>query len=145
MIKDVTDPVRVANDLRPVLLKLARQVRRELHELDVTAGQVSILGHVSSRPGIGVGALAELEGVSPPRMSKVVQELRAAGFLSSERGTDRRRVGLEVTALGKSVLRSVKKRRTAWLAERLEQLEPDELDALEAAIEPLGKLLRAGR
>jgi DNA-binding MarR family transcriptional regulator len=144
MINPVTDSVAIANSLRPVLLKLSRQVRRELHELDVTAGQVSILGHVLSQPGVGVGALAELEGVSPPRMSKVVQELCTAGFLSRRRGTDRRRVGLEVTALGKSVLRSVKKRRTAWLAARLQELEPAELDALEAAIEPLSKLLRAG-
>jgi DNA-binding MarR family transcriptional regulator len=133
--------VRVANDLRPVLLKLARQVRRELHELDVTAGQVSILGDVSSRPGIGVGRLAELDGVSRPRMSKVVLELLARGFVESERGADRRRVGLAVTASGKQVLRSVRKRRTAWLAARLEQLDPAELEAVETAIPHLAKLL----
>jgi DNA-binding MarR family transcriptional regulator len=142
MMKTVTDPVVIANELRPVLLKLSRQVRRELHELDVTAGQVSILAHISNRPGIGVGALAELEGVSAPRMSKVVHELLAAELLTSERGTDRRRVGLEVTPRGSTVLRSVKKRRTAWLAARLERLEPEELEALEAAIEPLTKLLK---
>jgi DNA-binding MarR family transcriptional regulator len=142
MMKTVTDPVVIANELRPVLLKLSRQVRRELHELDVTAGQVSILAHISNRPGIGVGALAELEGVSAPRMSKVVHELLAAELLTSERGTDRRRVGLEVTQRGSTVLRSVKKRRTAWLAARLERLEPEELEALEAAIEPLTKLLK---
>jgi DNA-binding MarR family transcriptional regulator len=141
-MKTVTDPVVIANELRPVLLKLSRQVRRELHELDVTAGQVSILAHISNRPGIGVGALAELEGVSAPRMSKVVHELLAAELLTSERGTDRRRVGLEVTPRGSTVLRSVKKRRTAWLAARLERLEPEELEALEAAIEPLTKLLK---
>ena len=141
-MKTVTDPVVIANELRPVLLKLSRQVRRELHELDVTAGQVSILAHISNRPGIGVGALAELEGVSAPRMSKVVHELHAAELLTSERGTDRRRVGLEVTPRGNTVLRSVKKRRTAWLAARLQRLEPEELEALEAAIEPLTKLLK---
>jgi DNA-binding MarR family transcriptional regulator len=142
MMKTVTDPLTVANDLRPVLLKLSRQVRRELHELDVTAGQVSVLAHILQRPGIGVGGVAALEGVSAPRMSKVVQELLAAGLVASERaGADRRRVGLSVTPLGDSVIRSVKKRRTAWLARRLERLEPAELDALEAALEPLAKLL----
>lgn len=143
MMNTVTDPVVIANELRPVLLKLSRQVRRELHELDVTAGQVSILAHISGRPGIGVGALAELEGVSAPRMSKVVHELLAEGLVTSERGTDRRRVGLAVTARGNTVLRSVKKRRTAWLAARLERLDPEELDALVDAIEPLTKLLKA--
>ncbi len=141
-MKTVTDPVTIANELRPVLLKLSRQVRRELHELDVTAGQVSILAQISSRPGIGVGALAELEGVSSPRMSKVVQELLATELVTSERGADRRRIGLEVTPRGDTVLRSVKKRRTAWLARRLQQLEPEELEALEAALGPLAKLLK---
>jgi len=39
------------------------------------------------------------------------------------------------------VLRSVRSRRTIWLAERLKGLSPDELARIEAAIEPLEKLL----
>jgi hypothetical protein len=35
----------------------------------------------------------------------------------------------------------VRARRTTWLAERLRGLDDDELEALERAIEPLGKLL----
>jgi hypothetical protein len=41
------------------------------------------------------------------------------------------------------VLRSVKSKRTAWLSARLRELEPDELDAIDAAIEPLMNLLGA--
>jgi DNA-binding MarR family transcriptional regulator len=137
----VTDPVTLANELRPVLLKLARHLRRELHELEVTSGQATAIALIGQHPGIGVGRLAELEGVSRPRMSKVVHELLARGFVESERGADRRRIGLAVTASGKQVLRSVRKRRTAWLAARLEQLEPAELEAVETAIPHLAKLL----
>jgi hypothetical protein len=36
----------------------------------------------------------------------------------------------------------VRSRRTAWLALRLRSLTPAELDAVEAAIEPLSRLLR---
>jgi hypothetical protein len=36
------DPVAVANRLRPVLLKLNRELRREIHSLGVTGGQVSL-------------------------------------------------------------------------------------------------------
>jgi len=39
------------------------------------------------------------------------------------------------------VLRRVRSRRTAWLATRLRGLSPGELDAIEAAIEPLSRLL----
>jgi hypothetical protein len=35
----------------------------------------------------------------------------------------------------------VKSRRTAWLAERMKHLSPDELRALDAAIVPLERLL----
>jgi hypothetical protein len=39
------------------------------------------------------------------------------------------------------VLRSVRSRRTIWLAERLKALSAAEITAVEAAIEPLEKLL----
>ena len=140
-MKTVTNPVTLANDLRPVLLKLSRQVRRELHELDVTAGQVSILAHIGNEAGIGIRGLARLEGVSQPRMSKVVQELLVAGLVHRYPGDDRRRVGLELTPRGAGVLRSVKRRRTAWLAGRLERLDPAELEQLDAAVPLLARLL----
>jgi hypothetical protein len=41
------------------------------------------------------------------------------------------------------VLKSVKSRRTAWLAARLKRLSPAELEALGAAIAPLSRLLEA--
>jgi DNA-binding MarR family transcriptional regulator len=98
---------------------------------------------VQQHPGIGAGGLAEREGVSRPRMSKVVQELLAAGLLVGERGSDRRRVGLELTPAGRAVLKSIRRRRNAWLASRLRNLDPDELDQLEAAIPLLAQLLEA--
>jgi hypothetical protein len=39
------------------------------------------------------------------------------------------------------MLRRVRDRRTAWLADRLDGLSPRELEAVEAAIEPLRGLL----
>jgi DNA-binding MarR family transcriptional regulator len=54
---------------------------------------------------------------------------------------DQRRVGISLTADGHKVLRSVKSKRTAWLSARLQQLEAEQLEALDAAIEPLAHLL----
>jgi DNA-binding MarR family transcriptional regulator len=140
-MKTVMDPVAVANELRPVLLKLARHLRRELHDLDVTSGQVALLVEIQKHPGIGITELAERERVSAPRMSKAVERLVSLGLTYRHRGLDRRRVGLEITPRGAAVLRSVKKRRTAWLADRLERLEPQEIAQLETALGPLAKLL----
>jgi DNA-binding MarR family transcriptional regulator len=74
-------------------------------------------------------------------MSKYVARLESDGLLRRAEGADRRRVGLSLTEEGERVLRSVRKRRTAWLAARLRGLTDPELDAVEAAIEPLARLL----
>src|ERR687886_789732 len=137
----VTDPVAVANSLRPILHKLSRHLRRETHSLDVTSGQVSLLAEIRRSPGIGVRELAAAERMSSPGMSKYVARLERAGLVRRTQTSDRRRVGLELTEEGQRVLRSVRSRRTAWLATRLRNLEPDELAAVDAAIEPLTRLL----
>lgn len=137
-----TDPVTVANRLRPVLLKLNRHLRREIHSLGVTGGQASLLFTIQRQPGIGVRELAALERMSAPGMSKYIARLEAAGLIDREASAkDRRRIGLRVSSEGERVLRSVKSRRTAWLAARLRNLSPDELDAVDAAIEPLQQLI----
>ena len=77
-------------------------------------------------------------------MSKYVARLEAAGLVRRTVGEDRRRVGLELTDEAQRVLRSVRSRRTAWLASRLKRLGDEEIEALEAAIEPLSRLLEDG-
>jgi DNA-binding MarR family transcriptional regulator len=136
------DPTVLANRLRPVLLQLNRQLRREIHSLGVTGGQVSLLVQIKYRPGIGIRELAALERMSVPGMSKFISRLEEAGLVQrAPVEGDQRRVGLTLTSAGQRVLRSVKSKRTAWLASRLRDLDPDELEAIDAAIEPLAHLL----
>jgi DNA-binding MarR family transcriptional regulator len=138
----VRSPVDVANRLRPVLLQLVRELRREVHPLGITGGQVSLLVQIKRKPQIGVRELAALERVSPAAMSGAVDRLERAGLISRRMdAADRRRQGLSVSAAGERVLRAVKRRRTAWLASRLERLSAEDLEALEAAVEPLMSLL----
>jgi DNA-binding MarR family transcriptional regulator len=137
-----TDTTAIANQLRPVLLKLNRELRREIHSLGVTGGQVALLVQIKYHPGIGIRELARLERVSVPGMSKFVARLEEAGLVErAPVAGDQRRVGLTLTADGHKVLRSVKSKRTAWLSARLRQLEPEQLEAIDAAIEPLAHLL----
>jgi DNA-binding MarR family transcriptional regulator len=136
------DPTVLANRLRPVLLHLNRQLRREIHSLGVTGGQVSLLVQIKYHPGIGIRELAALERISVPGMSKFISRLEEAGLVQrAPVEGDQRRVGLTLTPAGQRVLRSVKSKRTAWLASRLRDLDPDELEAIDAAIEPLAHLL----
>ncbi len=137
-----TDPVTVANRLRPVLLKLNRHLRREIHSLGVTGGQASLLFTIQRQPGIGVRELAALERMSAAGMSKYVGRLEAGGLIVREPSDeDRRRIGLRVSPEGERVLRSVKSRRTAWLAARLKELSEAELETVDAAIESLQELI----
>lgn len=138
----ISDPVTVANGLRPALLHLNRRLRRELAPLGITGGQAALLWAIRTNPGIGVRGLAGLEGVSAPAMSAYVDRLEAAGFVARRRSElDRRRVDLQVTESGLRILRSARSRRTAWLADRLRRLEPGELERVEAALPALNKLL----
>jgi len=136
------DTTELANRLRPVLLKLARELRREIHSLGVTGGQVSLLVAIKHSPGIGVRELAARERISVPGMSKFIGRLEQAGLVKGEPvAGDKRRVGLTLTTAGHRVLRSVRSKRTAWLAARLRTLDGEQLEALDAAIEPLTLLL----
>src|SRR5438876_11072579 len=108
MTNEVMDAVELANALRPVVLKINRELRRELHSIGVSAGQVSLLVQIRNSPGIGVSELAERERMSTPGMSGHVERLVKAGLVERTRdeGGDRRRVGLTVTSEGHNVLRS---------------------------------------
>ncbi len=144
MVSDVKETTAIANELRPVLLRLARELRREIHSLGVTGGQVSLMAAIKHEPGITASVLAERERVSAPAISNHLARLEAARLVARTRGdADRRRVGLALTSEGEKVLRSVRQRRTAWLSRRLEQLTDDERAAIDAAVEPLAKLLEA--
>ena len=142
MMLTTSDPVAVANGLRPALLHLNRRLRKELGPLGITGGQAALLWSIRSHPGLGVRALAELEGVSAPALSAYVDRLQAAGLVGRRRSTtDRRRVELEVTDAGERILRSARSRRTAWLAARLRRLDPEEIERIEAALPAFEKLL----
>ena len=144
MVQTVNDSLTIANELRPVLLWLSRHLRRESHELGLTAGQVTLLSTIQDRPGITAQELAVQQQISAPAMSGQLARLEEAGLVVRERGDDRRRMRLTVTSEGRRVLRTVRKRRNAWLAERLERLEPRERAAVQAAIGPLARLLEVG-
>jgi len=137
-------PQAIADDLRPVLLRLARELRKETEQLGITARQVTLLWLVKRSPGLSLAELAAEEGISPPAMSGHVDRLERAGLLERVRSDeDRRRVGLRLTEEGQRLLRRVRARRTTWLADRLSGLDNAELKAIESAIPALSRLLEA--
>jgi DNA-binding MarR family transcriptional regulator len=75
-------------------------------------------------------------------MTRYLDRLERAGLVVRRRSSeDARRIRPALTPKGVRVLRSVRRRRTAWLAERLDGLSAVDRQAVAAAIEPLGRLL----
>src|SRR5215471_956002 len=131
----------VADRLRPTLLRLGRELRRERIG-GVSPHQVSLLVAIKHAPGVTVGELASEERVSTAAMSKRVSRLERDGLVARTQSTaDRRCVGLTLTEDGQRTLRRVRSRRTAYLASRLGALTPAELAAVGAAAGPLARLV----
>ena len=138
-----TDTVSIADALRPVLLRVGRELRREARAVGISPEQVSLLVAIKYAPGLGIRDLAANERISPPALTKHVDRLERDGLVvRTQNPDDGRRIGLALTEEGQRVLRRVRSRRTAWLATRLRGLDPKELAAVEAAIEPLSRLLK---
>ena len=139
--KQATDVMAVADRLRPTVLQLARELRRE-RIAGVSSQQVGLLVSIKYTPGVTVGELAAEERVSTAAMSKRVSRLERDGLVTrTPSETDRRQVGLTLSDEGQRVLRRVRSRRTAWLASRLDTLSPDELARVGAAVDALSHLL----
>lgn len=143
MISEVTlTPELIADELRPVLLRLTRELRKESEQLGVTTRQATLLWLVKRNPGLSLAELAAEEGISPPALSGHVDRLERAGLLQRVRSSeDRRRVGLALTEDGAKLLRRIRARRTTWLAERLKALDQAEIAALATALPALRRLL----
>ena len=121
---------------------MGRELRREARAVGVSPEQVSLLVAIKYAPGIGLRELAARERVSPPAMTKHVDRLERDGLVARTPSVDdRRRVGVSLTEEGQRLLRRVRSRRTAWLAQRLQGLSAEELAAVEAAVEPLRRLI----
>jgi DNA-binding MarR family transcriptional regulator len=143
MVSEVTLGVEViADELRPILLRLTRELRKESEQLGVTTRQATLLWLVKRSPGLSLAELAAEEGISPPALSGHVDRLERAGLIERVRSTeDRRRVGLALTEEGVKLLRRIRARRTTWLATRLNELDQSEQDAIAAALPALRRLL----
>lgn len=140
---EVEDSVELANRLRPLLLQLNRHLRREAHAEGITGGQASVLAQIRHDPKLGARELAEREGVSAPAMTRYLNRMEKAGLVVRGRSEDDgRRIRLVLTPKGVRALRSIRRRRTTWLAERLRDLSRAELAAVERAVEPLMRLAR---
>jgi DNA-binding MarR family transcriptional regulator len=142
--KHQDDALALADELRPVLHRLYRQLRRESEDLNrgVSPLQNLLLAAIIEHPGIGVADLARIEKLRGPTISGHVKRLESAGLIAraAPLSEDRRRVGLVVTARGRGSIEAIKRRRRDWLAHQLGTMPFAARRAIRKALGPLSEI-----
>ncbi|HYO38916.1 MAG TPA: MarR family transcriptional regulator [Nocardioidaceae bacterium] len=136
----------LASALRVSVARLSRRLRSERdpgNEL-LPVGQLSVLGVLFRHGECTVGELAALERVQPPSMTRTVSCLEEGGYVVRSRSvTDGRQVVVALSAKGAEILAADRRRRDAWLAQRLRELSADERAVLRRAAPILERLGQA--
>ncbi|MBA3652649.1 MAG: MarR family transcriptional regulator [Actinobacteria bacterium] len=127
----------IAGRLRISATRLARTLRREA-DTGLSPSQLSILATIDTHGAMTLGELATHERVAPPSITKVISKLETAGLVTrSADAGDRRVTRVALTATGATLLRESRRRKDAWLANRLAQLGADDRARLAAALDVL--------
>lgn len=129
--------------LRLAVMRLARRLRQQT-EGEITASQLSALASLNRLGPLTLGALAAVERVRPPTMTRIVGHLEAAGLVVRRPAPgDRRSAQVELSPAGRELLDRSRTRKDAYLAERLATLAPAEVAVLRQAAAALERLLEA--
>ena len=132
----------LANELSILSVRLIRWLRAADEGSALTGPLTSALAVIVHSGGIAPSALAELEQVRRPTITRVVDELVARGLVRREpHPTDRRGSIVVATSEGLTLWRTGQLRATAPLAARIENLGPAERKRLEDIIPLLSRLM----
>lgn len=132
------------DELRHLLLRVARRIRVNRAQGDIGDSQLSVLFHLDLGGALTPSELAALDHVTPPSMNRTVNGLEDAGLVVRERATDdARKVRVTLTPAARELLAETRRLRSEWLAEQLARLSADELAALRASLPALRKLAGA--
>lgn len=137
-----SDALALAEQLRPALHRLYRQLRRDSEDMGISPLNKLLLVAILDHPGIGVGQLAQMERLRSPTISGHIKALASAGLVkrTTAASGDKRRVGLVVTPAGRSMIETMRKQRTDSLAQALARLSPESREAIGHAITALNEI-----
>lgn len=137
------DTTELAGQLRVVIARLARILRQQ-DQSGLAPTLLAALTTIGRLGPLTFGEIAAHEQVAAPTVTKAVQKLEAKGLVARRPDPDDGRVcRVAITAAGRRHLERNRRRRTAWLATRLGELEPDDIARLVAAVDVLEGLTNA--
>lgn len=139
-----------AAHLRLAIVRTARRLRQEAFEAE-GRGQLSpslsaALATVENHGPLTPSELADRERIKRPTATRIVAKLEQLGLVTRTQDPGDGRAWLvAATAEGRELLRRLRTRKNAYLAKRLQDLDPDEVAALERAATILERLLEEER
>ncbi|MFI0351647.1 MarR family winged helix-turn-helix transcriptional regulator [Actinomadura sp. 9N407] len=141
----------LAEDLRISIARLSRRLRtlRAPGPGGAVAGPLSLtqfaaLAAIERNGSMTPRELADHEKVQPPSMTRVIAFLEEHGLVArSPHPTDGRQVVLSATEAGRTLLGEERRKKEAWLSQRLGELTPEEREILRRAAPILDKISRA--
>lgn len=126
----------LSEGLRLACMRISRRVRFESTD-EIAPHQFSVLSRLTDGP-LTPRQLADIEKVSAPSMTRTVGHLVDTGLAERhDDPEDGRRVLVELTEEGRSVLQTIRRSRGRWMSERVRELSADEQATLAEATEIL--------
>jgi len=107
--------------------RLARRLRQEKAENELGSGQFSALGVLHVHGPMTLTELSDFERVTPPSMTRTVKCLVEAGLVvRTDSLLDGRKIVLSATEAATAMMTETRKRRDAWLVQRVAQLSAEQ-------------------
>lgn len=120
---------------------MARRLRQEAG-IDLGPSQVAALATIERHGPLSPSELAELERIKRPTATRILRHLEEAGLVERVKDPDDGRGAiLSITTAGRTHLRRLRERKTAYLATRLDKLDAEDRRTLERAAELLEGML----
>jgi len=130
-------------DVMPLVMQDLRRTMRSQSTPDLRFPELRSLAFLRLNPGSSLTDLAEYIGVSLPSMSKLVDTLTYKGFLErSPDAADRRRIRLDLTEAGRSILSTSSVAVKASFSMKLALLHPEELEQVIGGLQLLKRLFK---
>jgi DNA-binding MarR family transcriptional regulator len=139
--QDSDSVVGLADRLHSVAIRLLRRARREDAAMGLPPAQASVLSVLVFGGARTLSALADVEQVKAPTMTRIVDALERAGLAQRQPDADdRRKLSIAATTAGVRLMQQGRSRRVKALAHLLADLDRNERATLDAAIALLGRL-----
>lgn len=134
--------LNLADRLHSIAIHLLRTARQSDPEAGIAPAQLSALSVLVFKGALTLGELATIEQVSPPSMSRTVDELERHELVRRARDKrDRRVVYAVATREGKRLLDQARERRLRLLAEKLSSVSSQDREIIAQACQLLAPMV----